>query len=101
MQQRSHGGLANVKNNRFNVSVREKGDVGIIPEFFNKFILWILQKDGDEQPSRECVEKLCTFAVVKSLADDPLFLVKVGALRENSLKNSPDAFGRPIVTFKL
>ena len=44
MQQRSHGGLANVKNNRFNVSVREKGDVGIIPEFFNKFILWILQK---------------------------------------------------------
>ena len=38
--------------------------------------------DDDEQPSRDVFAKLCTFAVLKSLGDEPLlFLVKVGALR--------------------
>ncbi len=37
--------------------------------------------DDDEQPSRDVFAKLCTCTVMKSLADDPLYLVKVGTLK--------------------
>ena len=37
--------------------------------------------DDDEQRSRDVFAKLCTCTMMKSLADDPLYLVKLGTLR--------------------
>ena len=60
---------------------RKETSESFLNSLTNFFFGFCKKDDDDEQPSRDVFAKLCTFAVVKSLADDPLYLVKLGALR--------------------
>ena len=72
------------------------GDVLTSESFLNSltnfFVGFCKKDDDDEQPSRDVFAKLCTCTVMKSLGDDLLYLVKVGALRSKFPKEFDECF---------